>query len=410
VSSLANIAVTINGSAITPDCLWEGSSVTIKIPRSTTETPKFAILVVPVMRIHRPHSDDFLNIHEYQRQLNEHWTPTYEAIAMAMAYRARLLGHFFLFSAFPDQVYSILFPGIGPQIARYRCCLLYLSESWFDEAENPSFDTFVTRNAFLDLSAVIWPWEQAGERELQPILGHLPTKSAKFSDCFFQLCQMIDDAPMQALLDLGTTVQSPGTTELLTIERVLSQLANDMFCDGFPVSDSASPSKLRAFQAFGCLIASHVLSGKPLPVLLDESVIAFAFGITTNARGDIRKQLNAIRSGVYKIELVKPSLRRIAHRPHFCRSCQLRPINKIETVPASRTDHSAYLLSHPMLVPFVRNLLRENFVSDAVAPVNIEFMDEMAIRYVKDRNTLFLPSFPVWMKCFVEEAVVRKGK
>jgi hypothetical protein len=384
--------------------------LTIKISRSTTETPKFAILIVPVMQVHWPHNDDLLNIHEYQRQLSAHWNPTYEAIAVAMACRARQLGHFFLFSAFPDQVYTILFPGVEPQIARYRCCLLYLSERWFDEAEKPSFDTIANRNAFLDLSAVIWPWEQAGEPELQPIRVHLPTKSAKFSDVFFQLCQAIDDAPMQALLNLGTTVQSPGATEPLTVERILSQLTNDMFCDGFPINDFPSPSKLRAFQACGCLIASHVLSGKPMPVLLDESVIAFAFGLTTDARADIAKQLNAMRSGVYKIELIKPSIRRIVNRPHFCRSCQLRPINKIETVPASSSDHSAYLLSHPMLVPFIRNLLREKYVSDAVTPVNIEVVDEMAVRYVKDRNTLFLPSFPVWMKCFVEEAVERKGE
>jgi hypothetical protein len=252
----------------------------------------------------------------------------------------------------------------------------------------------------IDLSSVIWPWQATAERDTPPIAVHLPVTNAKFSDFFFQLCQALDDAPMQALLDLGTAVQSPGTAAPIPIDTVLSQLTDDMFVDGFPVNSSPCASRLRAYQGFGTLIGSYALSGKPFPVNLDESVVAFAFDVTKESNPEIALQLGAIRVGVYKIELVKPSLRRFAHRPQFCRSCLLRASRHIEITGESRTEHAAFLMSHFFLMPFLRNLLRQHFVSDSVKPVNVEFVDEMEIGFVKERNAFVLPGFQTWIKCF----------
>jgi hypothetical protein len=398
VTASANITFTANSSPVVPDCVVDGSSVLLKISRSTTEPPRVGLLVVPVFPTEHCNMDDLQAIHAFNHELRDRWTADYEAIAIAMVHRARKLHNFFVLPAFPDQLFAIIFPAVSPAAARYRCCLIYLSEQFV--GDKPRFETAVIREAFLDLSAVCWPWHEADERELPPLTIHLPITNAKYSDFFFQLGQALDDAPFQALLDIGTSVQSPGTTNILSIDKILCQLTDDMFVEGCPVAQSSQPSKLRAYQAFGTLIASYVLSGKTIPVLIDEAVMAFAFGLTQEVTPEFADAMKAIRLGVYKIELVRPSLRRMAHRPHFCRSCLLRPASQIETVPECRSDHSSFLLSHLMIVPFVRDLLRQNGVSDAVRPLNVEVVDELVIQYTKERHAIVIPSFPAWMRCF----------
>ena len=400
ISPCTDISLLINGVQMTPDCAIEGSSGTIKLARNTTDPAQFAILVVPIFPGSRPHDADLVKLHMYQQKLTETWTESYETIARVMSHIAHKSENAFWLGASPDLLYSIIFPGVDPCVARYRCCLLYLTEQGLDPSWIPQFDTLAIHDLFLDLSSVIWPCQEVEERKIRPMEIYLPTKNAKLSDFFFQLCQAIDNAPIQTLLDLGTSIQSPGTIEVFTMNTIFSQLTDDMFHDGFPVSEEMSPAKLRAYQAFGCVTAAHILSGSPLPVPIAEPVLQYAFGLTQTPVQGLEDQLMAIRMGVFKVELVKPSLRRYAHTPTFARTLRFLPMRPIETVPGPNTEYASFLLGNVIIMPHIKAKIHACSGTDPMSPINVEFVDRLEFDYDPDRNTVTLPCENVWMTLF----------
>ena len=408
ISPSSDISLLINGAQTTLDCVIEGSSGTIKVARITTEPARFAILVVPIYPTSHPHEGDLVKLHGYQQQLAKHWTEEYEALARVISHGARKQGNAFWIGAAPDGLYSLLFPGIEPCVARFRCCLVYLSEEKLDPSWVPQFDTFAVRNLFLDLSSLIWPCQEVEDRTMRPMAIYLPTKNAKLSDFFFQLCQALDNAPIQTLLDHGASIQSPGTTEVFTMDTIFGQLTNDMFQNGFPVRGDLSTAKLRAYQAFGCLAASHVLSGNPLPVMIAEPVLKYAFGITDVTIDGIEEEMKAIRMGVFKIELVKPSLKRYAHSPVFCKTLGFLPMRPVDVPNTKNNDYSSFLLSNVLIMPYVKAKMQVCGERDSNEAMSVELVSELRFDFDEKRNVVVIPTQEVWMKLFDQCKIIEK--
>jgi hypothetical protein len=329
-----------------------------------------------------------------------------EAIAVSVANQIRQQesGGYYLFSLYPDSLYAAIFPGILPAASRYRCCVLFLTEVGLPEVDRPKFDSPVTESALLDLSSILWPSQEYDKKRLQPIPLHLPTRNARLSDFFFQLCQAIDLAPIQGLLRMGSHLLPPGSSESTSLDLIFSQLTDDMFSGGLPSVESTSVSKLRAFQAFGCLMAVLILNGEALPIQVNKEVLEFAFGLTDECAAELKGQMSAIRAGVYKVEMAKPVLKRIVRRQAFCSRVKIGPCVAVERVEQS--DFCGFLLDHCMILPFIRAKLSEGGHRDAVSPVEVQFVDELRIDYDSGRNTIVLPSCEAWIRMFGNEVAV----
>jgi hypothetical protein len=87
-----------------------------------------AVLVAGLLdRNRRLHSRNILELHRWHRELQEKWTEEYEALAQSIARRIKEFHTGSSFAVLPDQLCSIVFSGISPMAARYRCCVIYLS-------------------------------------------------------------------------------------------------------------------------------------------------------------------------------------------------------------------------------------------------------------------------------------------
>ena len=313
-------SITIDKTEIKSDTIIEGEQVTIKISRSSSENKKFGLMVIPLYPIGIPSYNDIQEIHRYQKHLMNHWSPEYEAFARCLVQAYLPSRFYFIFSIYPDTIYQMMFPNVDPKAARFRLCLLYLTYgnlnintpikkndteevsninlfSFLNEFHIPTFNRHTietllnvgyNKNIVFD---VLTPWKQMKEIDYPPISINFPLKNAKLSDFFFQLSQIIDSSPISFLPSLSNLLPSPGINDSIEIHAAFSQLENDMFCNGAPFNDECSNSKLKAYQAFGCLLASLANSGYSVPLYLRSDIIQYAFGDTsiqfekTNAEG-----------------------------------------------------------------------------------------------------------------------------
>jgi hypothetical protein len=180
---------------------------------------------------------------------------------------------------------------------------IYLSET---DPIKPELDAIVGQSSLLELSSVIWPTTVADSTSLPKIELHLATKNAKLSDFFSQLCEAIKLARQQCLARLGNVMHRPGSQEAVYLDVVWLQLTEDMFVSGFPsIDETCSARKLRAYQAFGVLLGSLVVNNGSLPLQIDDDVLKFAFGLRKDCVEDIRQQMDAIRTGVFKVEIAR---------------------------------------------------------------------------------------------------------
>jgi hypothetical protein len=200
------------------------------------------------------------------------------------------------------------------------------------------------------------------------------------------------------LLQLGNQIQPPGSSEILGLDSVFLQLTDDMFLNGFPSVESSSPGKLRAFQAFGCLTASLVVKGESLPVQVDEEVLEYIFGLRSETREDIRAQMDAMRSGVYKVEMAKPSLKRIVRHDAFCKIAKFGPASAVEV--SKPRDFCKFLLGNFMVLPYLTAKMSESGGRNAVG---VMLGEEMRIDYSAFLNLVTLPSLEVWLRAFCPE-------
>ncbi|OHS98775.1 CUB domain containing protein [Tritrichomonas foetus] len=400
---LNKVSLNVNKVEVQPDCFVDGDSVTIKISRSSSDNRKFALMLIPIYPPSKPHSSDVNRLHKYQKILSESWTEDDEAMARCLIQIPLKKSSYYTFAMYPDDLYHLLFPTMDPDIARYRLCVLYLTYGKLDQSQIPNFGPQVLSSGNDTLFDILMPKHVIIEKEHTPISVHLPMKNAKLSDFFFQFCQVIDTAPINCLTSLGNSLQPPGTAESISIDTVLSQLADDMFSEGLPLIDAVSVGKLRAFQAFGCLMASLVNSGKSLPIHLRKEVIQYAFGdtsITFPELEKVRKQLNAIRSGVIKIEMICPSIRRFAD-PITAKTIQLLPLMTINFSESQNQQAYNFFIEDPFLLPYMRKLLCSYLVDDRVTQPIPMFVDEWRIEYNKQSNTIYLPDVDIWIQCFI---------
>lgn len=434
ISPLTKITLTVNKSEIKPDCLINGDSASIKITRSQSENSrKIAFMLIPIYPERRPNSNDVNTLHHFNRRLREDWNESNESLARCIIQRPLKEGSFYSFAFYPDEIYKILFPNIEPEVARYRLSLLYLMYEKLDEDQVPylgpirldkanlngkkSKETFGGKNGLLiddDLAEILEPKRILPERKLSPISVNLPMKDAKFSDFFFQLAQIIETAPLDSLTTLGNLLKPPGESESRAVDAVLSKLTDDMFKDGLPLNDQNSSEKFRAYQAFGCLMASLANSGNgTIPVVLRKEVIMYAFGnsdmmnnsnssdeLTVNLE-PMRMQMIAIRSGVLKIEMTCPSIRRFAS-PIAAQTLLLLPTSPIQFVERIGSENVKFFTEDMFLLPYLRRVLSQNFVVDKITPPIISFVDSIEITYSKENNTINLPSTDLWIQCFVQ--------
>jgi hypothetical protein len=260
-------SITLGGSSSQweENCVVDGHLLSVKFARSSSDQWNTAVLVAGLLDGNRRlHSRDILELHRWHRELQEKWTDEYEALAQSIARRIKEFHADSSFAVLPDQLCSIVFSGISPMAARYRCCAIYLSET---DPIKRQFDAIVGQSSLLELSSVIWPTAVADSTSLPKIELHLPTNNAKLSDFFSQLCEAIKLAPQQCLARPGNVMHPPGSQEALYLDVVWRQLTDDVFVNGFPsIDENCSATKLRAYQAFGVLLVSLVVNKTSLPI------------------------------------------------------------------------------------------------------------------------------------------------
>jgi hypothetical protein len=192
----------------------------------------------------------------------------------------------------------------------------------------------------------------------------------------------------------------PGSQEALDLDVVWPQLTDDMFVSGFPsVDGTCSATKLRAYQAFGVLLGSLVVNKGSLPLQIDDDVLKFAFGLRKDCAEDIRQQMDAIRTGVFKVEMARPELKRIARQPAFCGLVKLGPPKRINT-GENKDEFVDFLLQNVTILRFLRAKMKENWARHRCAGVQVTVVDEMKIQYIKESNTVVLPSVNAWIAAF----------
>lgn len=415
---LNKTTISMNKTDIQPDCIIDGHSVNIKISRCASDNLRtIAFAIIPIYPYDHPHSSDVNTLHHYNKQLKEKWTEDDESLAQAIADKLITSNSFYAISIYPDDIIHLLFSHIDANVVRYRLALIYLSYSSLDEWNMPNFTPICfmksqKKAAFggwnnikleSSISSILIPKLLTNPTAHTPLCVSLPLKNAQYSDFFFQLAQIIDTAPSDSLLLLGSPLQPAGESESQEVNTVLSILTNDMFKDGLPMPDSTcNPAMLRAYQAFGSFIASLAnMRNDILPVVLRKEIIMYIFGndIHNPMFDFIKLNLNAMRSGALKIELICPSIKQFGD-PIQAELLRYQPLIPIKITDDVTNELHKFLVDNPLLMPLARKIMNQHYVLDRINCLNVSFINSITVDYDFATNTISLPDVSSWIEAF----------
>ena len=381
--------VSMNQVPITPDCILQCSKGNLKITKSIQDVVPYILQIIPISKRSMHTAEDARNILLMMNEIKQKWTPENEALANCIAQNAFTLSFPYLFMGMPDSLMSLMFPGISPEVARFRCALCFLNIDGTEEYEPLNLDSNLHPLLKMLYSAFI-PQKQLvadkkAERNFLP--ASLPTKNATLSDFFSELYKVYENVACSEVLMLGDRIVG-NSSEPVKVVDVLSELENDMFIDGKPDPNALSQTQMSGFLGFGMYAVVCLANGLQFPVDVDDDVVGAVIGsVSINT-----PQTVAIRLGAEKIETHYPKLKIIREGRYYLKYFTLNATHSDYTF--DELSYGASILSSPIFAPYINKLTKGKTIKAYVETDKFEFSFDSAT------STLTVPNEETLLNSF----------
>ena len=383
IFSKFSVTINVNQTPVTPNKMIDLSGsedASLKATKFLNDHVLFSLLIAPLYPVKPlllPESNKLGLILE---EMRVKWTAENEAFARKLAYTFVKIDEFYIVSALPDALCSIMFPNITPDTSRFAVALNICNFIKVETQKDAISGLYTQINEPLMsiiLNNTLFKNNNTGSINLPHIL---PTKNSTVSMFFLALYRATQNFSVDKLLQLSdeTETTSHKTT---TVREIMDTLPNDLFYDRYPMADATSSQQIQGFVGFGLYAAICIANGRNPPLSVSPEVISVIIGASS---GDTI-QLRAIRFGAQCITKHIDDFRAASIDPVFCYYQELMSTVQVNT----DNLYFANIISNPLFSDLIIKKVLGRKICTIVTSDKFEF------EYNKESCELVIPSHEI---------------